>query len=289
FYIRFKNSDDYRVNAAYLNSTIIPLFVECEGIVNLGEGAIYTNVYQLKNLLVPTARSLTNLQRRKLLSAFKRMCQRKILPIFDEVKQPDRQQLDDVVLEAMGFTNRKEREQVRQQLYEAVTTLVRERIYRAASVQPKGKSSVKASVEQLAQEIILSDFPLSERKTFPDDFVPKTAKGQWLDLPTGEVRLVKGNLFEPSKVVVGEQVLEFDSLFKAQFVAIAIQIGLHRVFVPDDDKVLQEALDNYAKYVSAMERKVNEAVQSSAVGKARKALKVELMRQLKLPSLKMAG
>ncbi len=282
FYIRFYSDDDCQVNAAYLNSTIIPLFIECEGIVNLGEGAIYTNVYQLKNLLVPTARLFTKLQRRKLLATFKQMCKRKILPIFDEVKQPDRQQLDNVVLEAIGFTDRKEREQIRQQLYEAVTTLVRERIYRAASVQPKGKSAVKASIEQLAQEIILSDFPPSERKIFPEDFVSQTTKGQWLDLPTGEVRLVEGNLFEPSKVVVGEQVLEFDSPFKARFVAIAIQIGLHRVFVPDDDKVLQKALSDYAKYVLVMERKVDEAVQSSAIGKVRKALKAELMHQLKL-------
>ncbi len=285
FYIRFMKGDDYQINAAYLNSTIIPLFVECEGIVNLGEGAIYTNVYQLKNLPVPTAKTFTKLQRRKLLAAFKQMCRRQVLPIFDEVKQPDRQQLDDVVLEALGFSDRKEREQVRQQLYEAVTTLVQERIYRAASVQPKGRSAVKASVQQLAQEIIVSDFPLSERKTFPDDFVPKTGKGQWLELPTGEVRLVEGNLFEPSKVIVGEKEFEFHSPFKARFVAIAAQMGLRRVFVPDDDTVLQKALADYAKYVSAMERKVNEAVQSSAIGRARKALKAELMKQLRLVKL----
>jgi methylase of polypeptide subunit release factors len=40
--------------AIYLNSTITPLFIELQGIANLGEGAIYTNVYWLQSYPILT-------------------------------------------------------------------------------------------------------------------------------------------------------------------------------------------------------------------------------------------
>ena len=48
FVIEFK--EENLVTRAYLNCTIIPLLIETEGIANLGEGVIYTNVYWLKTL-----------------------------------------------------------------------------------------------------------------------------------------------------------------------------------------------------------------------------------------------
>ena len=57
------------------------------------------------------------------------MKEREVLPIFDEVDQPDRRALDDVVFDALGLTQGE-----REAVYEAVVTLVRKRLEKARSV-----------------------------------------------------------------------------------------------------------------------------------------------------------
>jgi hypothetical protein len=54
-----------------------------------------------------------------------------VLSIFEEVKRPDRRRLDDLVLEIIGFAERQERTAVLDQLYEAVSELVRRRLNRS--------------------------------------------------------------------------------------------------------------------------------------------------------------
>ena len=68
-------------------------------------------------------------QRRDLLDRFEAMKEREVLPIFDEVDQPDRRALDDVVFDALGLTQGE-----REAVYEAVVTLVRKRLEKARSV-----------------------------------------------------------------------------------------------------------------------------------------------------------
>ncbi|GAI91877.1 unnamed protein product, partial [marine sediment metagenome] len=54
FYIYLKKKVHYILIHSYLNSSIIPLIIEIDGITNLGEGAVYTNVYQLQRLRIPS-------------------------------------------------------------------------------------------------------------------------------------------------------------------------------------------------------------------------------------------
>jgi hypothetical protein len=108
---------------AYLNSTLIPLFIELEGIKNLGEGVIYTNVYWLKGLPVLAEAN------EDLTSAYNKIKNRKLENIYEEIQCSDRRALDDVIFDGLGLT-RGERDAV----YEAVVELVQRRLEKAGSV-----------------------------------------------------------------------------------------------------------------------------------------------------------
>ncbi len=151
------SSADYLLQAIYLNSTITPLFIELQGIANLGQGVIYTNVYWLKDYKVMANFDLTEINK-NLLSIFNQISSREIKSVFEELGfslchkrgcthpehpyelvnpsgisldkvMPDRRELDRVVFEALGLT---EEEQI--EVYRAVVELVKNRLVKARSV-----------------------------------------------------------------------------------------------------------------------------------------------------------
>ncbi len=147
FYV---NPRDHDAVFALLNSTLVPLFIEVEGVSNLGEGVIYTNVYWLKSLGILSADYLSSPSRARLLDAFERLAQREVKSIFEELGLPkpnkdysnirpedvsldkvlpDRRALDEVVFEVLGLT---EEEQLA--VYRAVVELVKNRLVKAKSV-----------------------------------------------------------------------------------------------------------------------------------------------------------
>jgi hypothetical protein len=160
FYIYVKDKASYNVLVhAYLNSSIIPLIIEIEGITNLGEGAIYTNVYQLKKLKVPLM-SRANLQK-KLISQLNRLQNRKILSVFKELGastpeevsldkvKPDRRELDKIIMgEILGLTDEEQLE-----VYRAVIDLVKSRIEKAKSVGKK-KSKEGIDINAIKDKIV---------------------------------------------------------------------------------------------------------------------------------------
>jgi hypothetical protein len=156
FFINFK--DNYLLSTIYLNSTITPLFIELQGIANLGEGVIYTNVYWLKTYHVLSDFSYTFSKEEKLSYTFRKMSVRNVKSIFEELGfsichqysckhpehpyefvdpdkvsfdkvLPDRREIDKIVFEVLGLT---EEEQL--EVYKAVVELVKNRLVKARSV-----------------------------------------------------------------------------------------------------------------------------------------------------------
>ena len=124
FLIKFKKEN--LVTRAYLNSTIIPVLIETEGITNLGEGVIYTNVYWLKTLPILEESCVEN----EIRQCYETMKMREILPIFDEIQQPDRRALDAIIFDALNLTPGE-----RDGVYEAVIHLVEARLQKAQSLK----------------------------------------------------------------------------------------------------------------------------------------------------------
>ena len=124
FLINFK--EENLVTRAYLNSTIIPVLIETEGITNLGEGVIYTNVYWLKTLPILEESCVEN----EIRQYYETIKTREILPIFDEIQQPDRRALDAFIFDALNLTQGE-----RDGVYEGVIHLVKARLQKASSLR----------------------------------------------------------------------------------------------------------------------------------------------------------
>jgi hypothetical protein len=84
--------------------------------------------------MVPDPRELSKRIKKKLEAAIVSLSRRPVASIFEEVKREDRRRLDSLMLEAIGFSKKPERESVLDQLYEAVTKLVRARVWKLSGL-----------------------------------------------------------------------------------------------------------------------------------------------------------
>jgi hypothetical protein len=118
--------------AALMNSTWARYYAEMTCRQMTGAQAIADiDVAVAEQILLPDPRTLALPQIQRLESALSTLGARPIVSIFEEVKLPDRRMLDGLVLEAAGFGNESEREQVLDQLYDAAVRLVRARLARS--------------------------------------------------------------------------------------------------------------------------------------------------------------
>ena len=160
FYIYLKNKTHQVLLHAYLNCSIISLIIEIDGITNLGEGAVYTNVYQLKRLQIPS--STTKKQQTHLSSLLRRLGDRKILSIFHELGastseevsldkvKPDRRELDKIIMgEILGLSDEEQLE-----VYRAVIDLVKSRLDKAKSTGKNNKGNEGINVEAFKNVIV---------------------------------------------------------------------------------------------------------------------------------------
>ena len=115
--------------AALLNSTWARYFAELTCRQMTGAQAIADiNVTVAERILLPDPRELSPEIKRELKTALSTLARRPIFSVFEEVNRLDRRKLDDLVLSAIGFSKRSEREALLDHLYEAITKLVHERV-----------------------------------------------------------------------------------------------------------------------------------------------------------------
>ncbi|WP_300601964.1 N-6 DNA methylase [Niabella sp.] len=113
-----KTSVDIDLYHAILNCTISMFIIEGMGF-GRGLGALDLNKDRIENYMhVLDVSKLDDNSIQKIKEAFLPLTKRDILPVADELEQPDRQTLDDTVIEAFGLTVD------RQQIYDALLALV---------------------------------------------------------------------------------------------------------------------------------------------------------------------
>ena len=121
------------VLAALLNSTWARYYAEITCRQMTGAQAIADiDVAVAEQILLPDPRKFSQSTRKKLEAAVLRISQRPIISIFEEVKHADRRRLDVLVLEAIGF-RKKEQASILEELYAAVSELVRDRLEKKIS------------------------------------------------------------------------------------------------------------------------------------------------------------
>ncbi len=119
------------VLAALLNSTWARYYAEITCRQMTGAQAIADiDVSVAEAVVLPDPRKLCESMKRRLESALKAIALRPVGSVFKEVKRADRRRLDALVLAAIGFSSRPEREAVLDELYAAVVSLVAQRLHK---------------------------------------------------------------------------------------------------------------------------------------------------------------
>jgi len=120
--ITVKSKSDVELIAALLNSIVTFLTVDMRG-TSRNLGALDLNANYIKTLLVLNPALLTVNSIKEIKKSFQPLKTRKIKPIFEEVKQPDRINFDKTVLKAFGIN-----ESILTSLYQLLSTAVRNRV-----------------------------------------------------------------------------------------------------------------------------------------------------------------
>ncbi len=117
------------VLAALLNSTWARYYAEITCRQMTGAQAIADiDVAVAEQIMIPDPRQLSAAMKVKLEAALKALSRRPVYSVFEEIKRTDRRRLDALTLEAIGFSQRSERDAALDELYGAVTDLVRARL-----------------------------------------------------------------------------------------------------------------------------------------------------------------
>ncbi len=107
--------------AALLNSAWFALQVEIRGRVSFGKGLLWLAAYELEEVQLPDPRQLNEEQVQRLEKAFLDLAGRPLVGSLEELARPDRQALDEVVFDLLGFSLR-ERSDTLRSLADRLTT-----------------------------------------------------------------------------------------------------------------------------------------------------------------------
>ena len=181
-----KDAEQERLIFGLLNSTFTFLCAEFWGRQFAGRGidSIDITVYEVAQLPFLNPEAVPEEIATKIVDAVRKIADRPILPVLEEVNLPDRQALDDAVLEAIGFNDLEERGRVLAELYDAVCRRVESRFERARSTQHPGEKRPRPNPEAIAEELYKELSPESFKK-FPDDFMASGIKTKSVQLPEG--------------------------------------------------------------------------------------------------------
>lgn len=234
--------------AAMLNSILVYLQIEAEiGHVNLGDGAIFSNVVDLMEFLKVPAKGLGKNVEQK----FENLLSREILSVFKEVKHKDRQALDSAILESLGLNPDKWLPRI----YQGITELVKERLQLPKMRKNQREKRKARSTTQVIDDLV-KDFETGIR-TFPKEFMPLKTKTHMLDLPPKPFeRLVEKGMF--TYLEAGGHQYDFNSLHEAKFAFYAQKPGVYVVKAPTDPVILAKVVKEYEVWAKELYDKVFE-------------------------------
>lgn len=235
--------------AAMLNSVLVYIQIEAEiGHVNLGDGAIFSNVVDLMEFLKVPAKKLGKSVEQK----FEKLLTREVLSIFKEVKRKDRESFDSVILEALGLDPK----EWLPRIYAGLTELVKERL-NLPKMRKKQKEVRKARSTEHVIDDLVKDNETGIRN-FPDYFMPAKVKIRKVSLPAPKFeRLVEKGMF--TYLVADGKQYDFNSIQEAKFAFYAQKPGVLMIEVPTDPVILAKVIKEYELWANGLHEKIQEA------------------------------
>ncbi len=245
---------------AVLNSSVVALAKHQFGRAAGIEGNLKTEVVDVNMMLVPDLRQASPGVSDRAVAAAERMAKRlsaRTLP--EEFSLAERQDLDDAVLEMLGYTDTNERLAVRTRLYAALTTLyatTRDRELVAQKDRLRSKRKGQMTPAEMAGELWDEHHPSLNLLEFPDDFLRRASRAEPLDLPPGPVEvgnamLETGTRLRAGTIRVGGptgEVLDVGSVARAQFAQAASLCGIYGTLTMPDDTACEEAIHAFETY-----------------------------------------
>jgi type I restriction enzyme M protein len=246
--------------AAILNSTVSYLSIEIIGRVILGDGVLATKVEEANDyLIIPDIRTTTEAQKVHIKEAFKLLCKREIVNIFEEVKRKDRQTLDAAVLEAIGLDPKK----YLKPIYEGLCVLVRERLElgkmrsQARKTKARGEKAEKRTGEQVLDELLPNG---PER--FPEAFFsPAAAHGPKapVELPDQELQFDLRPIIMEVHTADGSFRHHVNLKDEGKFLIYAQRAGHHTAQLPVERVELTRTVKQYERYLKKLRQDLYQA------------------------------
>ena len=251
---------DPRLLWAMLNSTIVALSKHQFGRAAGIEGNFKTEVIDVEMMLVPDVRRAPPDMAARAVAAAERMARglsgRK-LP--EEFESSDRRELDDAVLEMLGFPDAAERATFRDSIYEALRELYRSTRAREIIAQADRRRTARRgriTATDIADEIWAEHADSFGLLRFPEDFLLRPSQGDLVDLPPGPVEvgtalMDTGRGLRAGTVRVGGRtgtVIEAGSVPRAQFLEALALCGHHGAVRVPNDRQCEEALRQFNDY-----------------------------------------
>lgn len=277
-----KNHVTNELLCALLNSFLFALGLEVNGRINLGEGALKVQAFELGLTQLPNPNKISTADRKAILSAFKRLESRPIKSIFEEVKMKDRQKLDNLVLQAMGL----DPEKYLKPIYDGLTELVRERTELAGMRKKLKKAKPVRDITKLTEQV-LKDLVQEGIKKFPADFLSKKLKPQECsNVPVPDVPLRLGGYFFGNQEVVGYGFsYQARSLAAAKYIIYAHKAAEYIISLPNDEIVVTKAVTEYEHYLKELFQKLNKDILGRTFDqKQAETLSRHIFQELGLPA-----
>ena len=277
---------DQSVLAAVLNSTLVGLFKTFYGRFAGTEGNLKTEVVDVNLMEVPDPRGASEGVRNRLLDAFRSMTRRDVgrlveeslmachsyqralelavrpLELSEELRQEDRQQLDDAVLELLGVEDSGERGELRDRLYRETASHFRAiRVTEIQKMEDRARGGQRrfTATEQAADAwdaLDLTDLaPLAE-------WLRARASGSLKEITMPDerpVHLATGSMFDHETVYFGRRRQEHvvcPSRGTAELVARIAELGVsgHHMLPADDRSALDLLNRLNDRHEAALER-----------------------------------
>lgn len=275
FYITLEDAQYANGILGFLNSSIIPMLIEIDGITNLGEGAVYTNVYQLKSISVP---KVTGANRNKIDTSLLALKTREALSVFEEFGATssdfislekikiEKRRLDKIVMgDILGLT---EEEQL--EVYKAVVDLVKTRLERAKSLK-KGKKTKDGLDLDLLVQNVLDRIGEDNLPTFYKDRIA-TVPCYSLDLPKLEEPIEIENSLFGWRLKIGKKAIDCTSEAQARYLRVFSEMGCDQALVPKDDDYLSSIVNQWESLFEKAQAALQEHTSSILQSKTRDLL-----------------
>lgn len=272
----------------FLLSTPCVLFKELLGRVNLGEGALKTEIIDTEKLYIPKEFSKDVLKSlRKLARKYEDV---PINSIFDELSarhpdevslnkvKPARRELDKIIMgDMLGLTDDEQLE-----VYRAVVDLVKSRIEKAKSFGKKGKTKEGFDIELLTRTVKekLGDKLLGNfyREKILNQKNIKTVK---LFHPTKEIEIKKDFLKGSGWLLSsGKDFIECQSEVEAEYLKIWLESGLEEVKVPKDESYLSKILPEFKALKEEIDQIISDHISTITSQKLQQKILQKLQGEL---------